>query len=644
MKKILLVLLALLLACSAAFLGTCSKETPNSSNKEETKKNTAVLGAIEDLAEFTIVRSENSSSEETAIASSFCEKLNTDFGADVRLKTDFGGEAEKEILLGFTNRKDSKALVGALTYNEYVIKRVGNKIIICGGSVDALSAAVDLWTTKMVNKSGKLCIPGDEKGYFFSHDSKLIDNLTIDGASIMDYTVVSDSPAFASIAIKIADVIFDIADVKLEVIVAPGYEIPDESKLIRIGNVGSDNKRSSFAVVDSNIEITPAYYDADWSVNYIKMLLDGAVDRKLDITSYHNTDAIYELGEIYSKEDVLAVINKVYNSDELIVGTEITNGVNQVSNTLENYYEKSGQYPGILGLDVRYANLVKLGEEGGAKVVADLTRFAEGGGLVTASAHFSNPVENGGDPAVENYCGRLGGDDAWAALITEGTDYNKSFKQELSGIADFFEALERNGVPVIWRPLHEANGNWFWFCMVQGDIKVSEASFRKLWRYIHDYFTIERGLDNLLWEYSPNIGNESSSMTAPLYGFPGKDYVDLVGFDWYTGDANVYILESSPTYSDLLSLGMGVNITEFGPSGNLVADAEGEIQEDIFSCESILGMFEEIKRSGKDYKFGYFLTWTSNISIPELGKSKEFMDYPMTLGQADVKALFDELK
>ena len=179
--------------------------------------------------------------------------------------------------------------------------------------------------------------------------------------------------------------------------------------------------------------------------------------------------------------------------------------------------------------------------------------------------------------------------------------------------------------------------------MVQGDTKVSEASFINLWKYIHDYFTIERGLDNLLWEYGPNIGNESQYMTAPLYGFPGNDYVDLVGFDWYTGDGDAYAVEESSTYRDLKSLGMVININEFGPSGDLVADEDGEIQEDIFSCESILAMFEEMNRMG-DYKFGYFLTWTGQWSIPELGKSKDFMDHEMTLGLSDVKAMFDALK
>ena len=643
MKRFLPFLLALAMVFAAAFLSSCGEETPNVNKDEPKKNNTAALGAIDDLAEFTIVRSDKATEEEKNVAVSLRKTLNEKFGVDIKLGTDYSGTNPKEILIGETKRAESKKAMEDITsYSEYLIRRVGDKIVICAGSDEALMNAIELWTTKMVNKSGKLCIPGDEKGYIYSPETKKLDQLTIEGNPISDYYIVYESDVFADAATQISNVIFDIADIKLEVVNVKST-IPKEAHMIKIGEPGSDVKKSSFAVNDGNIEITPSYYDADWSADYVEMLLSGAVDRKLDITSYHNTDAVYELEEIYSKEDVMTVLENVYNSDQIIVGTEMANGANHVSKTLMNYYEKSGQYPGILGLDVRYANLHKLGNEGRAKVIADLTNYAADGGIITASAHFSNPTENGGDPSIENYRGRLGGDDAWAKLITEGTEYNTSFKKELEGIADFFEALKENGVPVIWRPLHEANGGWFWFCMVQGDTKVSEASFSNLWKYIHDYFTIERGLDNLLWEYGPNIGNESQYMTAPLYGFPGKDYVDLVGFDWYTGDGDAYAVEESTTYRDLKSLGMIININEFGPSGDLIADEEGEFQDDIFSCESILGMLEEIKRMG-DYKFGYFLTWTSHISIPELGKSKEFMDHEMTLGLSDVKAMFDALK
>ena len=651
MKKILIIILALAMVCSAAFLGSCGKDNSNEkggTSKENSgtskENNTAALVTIDDLAEFTIVRSDKASGDEKAVAVSLRKTIDEKFGVSLNIGTDYSGKNKKEIIIGDTKRAETKQAKEDITsYSEYLIRRVGDKIIICAGSVEALGTAVEFWTTKMVNKSGKLCIPNDKNGYIYSPETKIIDDLTIDGEPIENFVIVNTASEFVDIAESIGETIFELADTKLQIFTDPEATLPAGAHVIRIGDLGSDVKMSSFEVKNGNIEITPSYYDFDWSVNYIEMLFDGAVDRRVDITSNHNTEAIYESDEIYTKEDVMSVLEKVYNSEQMIVGTEMTNSANVVTETLENYYEKSGQYPGILGLDVRLSNLHKLGKAGIEKVVADLTKYAESGGIITASAHFSNPAENGGDPTIENYRGTIGGDDAWAQLITEGTPFNTSFKQELEGIADFFEDLKENGVPVIWRPLHETNGNWFWFAMVQSGVKIREESFANLWIYIHDYFTIERGLDNLLWEFSPNIDNGSEVLTEPLYGFPGKDYVDLVGFDWYTRTGDPMQIETARTYKDLASLGMVINLNEFGPAGDFVADEEGEIQEDIFSCESILGMFKEMDRIG-DYKFGYLLTWTDNLSIPELGKSKEFMDHEMTLGLVEVKAMFDELK
>ena len=50
-------------------------------------------------------------------------------------------------------------------------------------------------------------------------------------------------------------------------------------------------------------------------------------------------------------------------------------------------------------------------------------------------------------------------------------------KNEISENARFLTALGDNGVTVIWRPLHEANGNWFWFCTNQGSNYILDPSY-----------------------------------------------------------------------------------------------------------------------------------------------------------------------
>ena len=649
MKKFFYALLAICIFASTLLFASCGETqseqgTQGSQNNENNKNNNSdtALVAIEDLSEFTVVRGENASADEKTVAVKLRKTLNSDFGAGVKIATDYDAETKKEILVGHTSREATKAAEELkLTNSEYLIKRTGDKIVILGGSDEALAAAVDYWTTEMVNESGQLCVSGGENGYRYSPDTKKFDSLTIDGNSIYDYVVVNSSAMLAPVADAIIDTVCKNADITLSLLEEEG----NAEHIIKICTPDEDAQKSSVEVKDGNLYITPSYYDIYWASEYLKSVLDGASAGDFDITSAINAEDRYEIHTFYDKDDVMAVFKKVYNSDDIIVGTEVNNGGNIVTEVLDYYYAESGEYPGMIGLDLRLANLHEMGPDGVGKTVADLTRFAENGGIVTVCAHFSNPAENGGDPTIQTFRGKLGGDDKWAELITEGTEYNTSFMIELDAIADVFEALRDNGVPVIWRPFHEANGNWFWFCMVQPEIKtkISEESFINLWKYVYNYFTEVRGLDNLLWEFGPNIGSESETMVAPLYGFPGKEYVDMVGFDWYTSDMDTSRLETTPTYSDLASLGMPVSICEFGPAGDIKADTDAG-QPALFSCRNLMGMLEEMRRLDGEYRFAYLLTWVGRSSIPSLGYSDEFMANEKILGQADVKAMLEALQ
>ena len=346
----------------------------------------------------------------------------------------------------------------------------------------------------------------------------------------------------------------------------------------------------------------------------------------------------------YTKNDLMRLIKEVNSSDSVMIGQQsnINGDSAAIAKTLCDFKQATGKELPIVGFDVRFSNLAKLGESGCNQVLGDLIDYASKGGIITASAHFSNPLK--GDPAKESYRGSLGNDDVWQELVTKGSALNESFTSELSGIADFFEELEKCGVPIIWRPLHEANGCWFWFCMVQklegGLYKVSEKCYRDLWIYIYNYMTVERGLKNLIWSYSPNIGAESDSMVSPLYGYPGDEYVDIVGLDWYT-NGNYERINETPTYSELASTGKIVNIAEFGPTGDALAK-EAKDQPDLFSCKDMLKYLENLKNDGKH--IAYILNWTDVWSIKAMGYGDVLMNSSLTLSLDDVNKLFKNMR
>lgn len=64
---------------------------------------------------------------------------------------------------------------------------------------------------------------------------------------------------------------------------------------------------------------------------------------------------------------------------------------------------------------------------------------------------------------------------------------------DLKRIADHLTELRDANVPVLWRPMHECDGNWFWYGKQGGE------RFVKLWRIMFNYFSKERKLNNLIW-------------------------------------------------------------------------------------------------------------------------------------------------
>ena len=77
------------------------------------------------------------------------------------------------------------------------------------------------------------------------------------------------------------------------------------------------------------------------------------------------------------------------------------------------------------------------------------------------------------------------------------------------------------GIPVIWRPFHEASGGWFWWAA------RGPKEYKQLWKMMYEYLVNVRGLNNLIWVWtSDSKGNDEE-------WFPGNEYVDIIGRDLY---------------------------------------------------------------------------------------------------------------
>ena len=105
-------------------------------------------------------------------------------------------------------------------------------------------------------------------------------------------------------------------------------------------------------------------------------------------------------------------------------------------------------------------------------------------------------------------------------LDTESDDFKNTIKSDLDNVADLLKLLKDKDIPVLWRPLHEASGGWFWW----GARETGAKPYIALWEYMYDYLTNVKKLDNLIWVWNGQHRD----------WFPNPDTVDIVGFDKYT--------------------------------------------------------------------------------------------------------------
>ncbi len=362
-------------------------------------------------------------------------------------------------------------------------------------------------------------------------------------------------------------------------------------------------------------------------------------------------DAGAVVNYIYTKEEVLEVLAEVYNDEEhYIPAQHLDAGRNALANYFDISITESGTMPGLVSFD--FINMIPY-DSNDEKLLQSIRDYIEMGGIVSFSYHMENPTGN--IPEGQGLCrGELGGEENWVTLVTPGTALNEKFNDILDEAAVILKELDREGYPILWRPLHEMNGDWFWWCTIQGwsaetEVAISQEAFKALWIYIYEYFTEDWGMENLIWVYSPSPSTSTTVSTAStlpvMYCYPGDEYCDIVGGDWYVGrdtsviDDVAYNYNIGIAYEQLMMTPKPVALTEFGPSSSSLKAGADENQEDYFSCRDQLDLILRMKEDG--YKLTYVLNWSGWISMPNLGYMDELMQHESALDVFEVKDLFD---
>ena len=187
-------------------------------------------------------------------------------------------------------------------------------------------------------------------------------------------------------------------------------------------------------------------------------------------------------------------------------------------------YSVTGKYPGLWGGDFLY---LPDDVQHRGTMIEEAKNQWNNGSLVTLMWHVCPPTIN------QTFCDWETGimsdltDNQWAELVTYSTittTLNYKWRERLNEIVPYLEDLQKNGVEVLWRPLHEMNDDWCWWCGRPGP-----NGSRKLYQITHDYMTNEKGLTNLIWVWS--FKDVTTTVTTTLAYYPGDSYVDVVALD-----------------------------------------------------------------------------------------------------------------
>ena len=237
-------------------------------------------------------------------------------------------------------------------------------------------------------------------------------------------------------------------------------------------------------------------------------------------------------------------------------------GTNEFGFELRHIQQHTGKLPAILGLEAAGLVSGRRGQPDGgpsAAVREAIDWYSNHNGIVTFCWHWNAPTGKRAFYSKET-------DFNATRAVTPGTLEYQAALRDLDAMAEQLKLLQVAHVPVLWRPLHEANGRWFWWGAAGPEACV------KLWRLMFDRFTTQHGITNLIWIFSPGASLDLADW------YPGDAYVDIIGQDHYPMDGNH--AAAKEIYDELFALGGGTKLVGMSENGPIPAPdlvAEGKV-------------------------------------------------------------------
>lgn len=299
----------------------------------------------------------------------------------------------------------------------------------------------------------------------------------------------------------------------------------------------------------------------------------------------------------------------------------------------------TGSHPAVIGVDLsgftgRPQEEIDSYKENLRKTVASTY---DRGGITTLAWHFPNPVSDGGFywrdsvslPAVR--------------YIIPGGEAHEKYKVILRGIAEWANSVKGSDgktVPMLFRPFHEFDGDWFWW----GRSHCTIDEFVTLWKFTVSYLRDSLNVHNFLYIFSPD--NRFRTVEQYLERYPGDKWVDMLGMDNY-GD-----MGRDHHAPDTAALKLKIVSDYAKKAGKLAAFTETGLEslpDPAWWNQTLLKVMRH-----SDMELAYVLVWRNDVRssthyyAPYPGHSSvpdfiRFYNDPYTLFEKDLKGIYGKL-
>lgn len=274
-----------------------------------------------------------------------------------------------------------------------------------------------------------------------------------------------------------------------------------------------------------------------------------------------------------ASQEAKALLKFLYNTSGKGILSGQHNAPLNGANRLAGLHKQVGAYPAVFGQDFGFSERNSWdGINFRQRIVDEAIAKHKEGYINTLMWHAISPLHEEPQTFKGSIQAKLT-DQQWQELLTPGTYLNERWKYQVDVIAWHLKQLQHANVPVLWRPYHEMNGDWFWWGYRSG-----EEGYAELWKMLYQRLVVFHKLNNLIWVWNANELRNSAKEYDGYY--PGHDFVDVLATDVYSGHYN------QKDYQQLLRIGEGRPI------------ALGEV-----------GKFPSVKTLESQPKWVWFMSW-----------------------------------